>query len=60
MRGGVKLDGGYVPFQYPNGAARFLADSLMAEMDVDAAGRPVGQRPDNPASPQPVMLSTAP
>jgi hypothetical protein len=41
MAGGVKgsfpLDGGYLKYQYPNWAAKFLIDSLMLESDLAGA-----------------------
>ena len=43
VRGGVKgsepISGPYSRFEYPNWAAKFLADSLMEEGDVRAGGR---------------------
>jgi hypothetical protein len=40
QRGGVKgsfpVDGAYGPYQYPNWAAKFAADSFMLEADIDA------------------------
>ena len=34
MKGSLPYYGAYCTYQYPNWAAKFLADSLMLEMDV--------------------------
>jgi hypothetical protein len=40
VKGSFPADGDYSPYEYLSWANKFLADSLMAEMDLDAhAGR---------------------
>jgi hypothetical protein len=37
IKGSHPIWGGYDPFRYPNWAAKFFADALMASGDADAA-----------------------
>jgi hypothetical protein len=39
VKGSFPIDGGYRRYEYPNWAAKFLADSLLLEMDLTTSGQ---------------------